>query len=416
MENHYDRHTYTDIGTLLLNTYEQTFLEYEREHPQDLNIIACPTCARSPPRRERRAGARGGPSRSRDDPPPFAREGVARGEPPNALGWVECDACRVLTHVDCARAGAADLTPGGNVAWFVCDACDETSNGNARRTPPSNKPPSNVAGTTDAGTRSVGAGVEKRRKRSRDDVRSRRPAPRSIGDDVRAASAARGGGGGGGGGGRTTNLRPETRRGGDAFRRGRCRATTNGGEAGGCGRGFGDGRIRGRRGARRRGGRRRRRDGPRARLAPLERRRRTPRRAGRKSASRVRPAGPEREPDAEALGGGRAEIGQSVFAGRVRDTPRRRRVRVESPWTRGVTRLEKEGRERKREREGGGGGVGGRGFEPATVPTPRKRSADRAERSPRRAPVAREELGTRDRTPLARRDAARRADAARRRR
>ena len=58
MENHYDRHTYTDIGTLLLNTYEQTFLEYEREHPQDLNIIACPTCARSPPRRERRAGAR----------------------------------------------------------------------------------------------------------------------------------------------------------------------------------------------------------------------------------------------------------------------------------------------------------------------------------------------------------------------
>ena len=185
MENHYDRHTYTDIGTLLLNTYEQTFLEYEREHPQDLNIIACPTCARSPPRRERRARASGGASRSRDDPPPFAREGVARGEPPNALGWVECDACRVLTHVDCARAGAADLTPGGNVAWFVCDACDETSSGNARRTPPSN-----VAGTTDAGTRSVGAGVEKRRKRSRDDVRSRRPAPRSIGDDVRAASAA----------------------------------------------------------------------------------------------------------------------------------------------------------------------------------------------------------------------------------
>ena len=77
-----------------------------------------------------------------------------------------------------------------------------------------------------------------------------------------------------------------------------------------------------------------------------------------------------------------------------------------------MTRLEKEGRERKREREGGGGGVGGRGFEPATVPTPRKRSADRAERSPRRAPVAREELGTRDRTPLG---ATRRRPSARRR-
>ena len=194
MENHYDRHTYTDIGTLLLNTYEQAFLEYEREHPQDLNIIACPTCAKPPPRRERRAGASGGGvSRSRDDPPPFAREGIAPGEPPNALGWVECDACRVLTHVDCARAGAADLTPGGNVAWFVCDACDETRRGTitARRDV---EQPSNVAGTINAGTRSVGAGVEKRRgalgKRSRDDVRSRRPAPRSIGDDFRPASAA----------------------------------------------------------------------------------------------------------------------------------------------------------------------------------------------------------------------------------
>ena len=35
MANHYDGHTYTDIGTLLLNTYEKTFSEYEEEHPQD---------------------------------------------------------------------------------------------------------------------------------------------------------------------------------------------------------------------------------------------------------------------------------------------------------------------------------------------------------------------------------------------
>ena len=383
MENHYDRHTYTDIGTLLLNTYEQTFLEYEREHPQDLNIIACPTCARTRFAATLNAARElpgGGVSRSRDDPPPFAREGVARGEPPNALGWVECDACRVLTHVDCARAGAADLTPGGNVAWFVCDACDETRRGTiTART--SRRAAIKRRGDDGRGDAFGGGGSGKERDRAttfdRGDPRRDRSAP----------------------GGRTTNFRPSPPAAADARRRTFDPRLTD----------FG-----GRRGARRRGGRRRRRDGPRARLAPLERRRRTPRRAGRKSASRVRPAGPEREPDAEALGGGRAEIGQSVFAGRVRDTPRRRRVRVESPRTRGVTRLEKEGRERKREREGGGGGVGGRGFEPATVPTPRKRSADRAERSPRRAPVAREELGTRDRTPLTRRDAARRADAARR--
>ena len=45
------------------------------------------------------------------------------------LGWVECDACRVLTHVACARDGAADITPGGHVAWFVCDACDAKARG-----------------------------------------------------------------------------------------------------------------------------------------------------------------------------------------------------------------------------------------------------------------------------------------------
>jgi hypothetical protein len=56
MRNHYDGHTYTDIGTQLLNTYELYFLDYERDHPQDLNVTACARCGRAPPFRP--AGAR----------------------------------------------------------------------------------------------------------------------------------------------------------------------------------------------------------------------------------------------------------------------------------------------------------------------------------------------------------------------
>ena len=44
MDNHYDGHTYTDIGTLLLNTYQKTFSEYEDEHPQDRNVVKCDKC------------------------------------------------------------------------------------------------------------------------------------------------------------------------------------------------------------------------------------------------------------------------------------------------------------------------------------------------------------------------------------
>lgn len=201
MKNHYDKHTYTDIGTQLLNTYESYFLDYERDHPQDLNVAACPRCGRAPPRRPPETGCPGvakepkeatcapGETAAKDERPgafkredgvtkqeapakppapavssgcavsPFggvawAREGVAeadlraaaegsRSEPLNGeeakepcarsallpLGWVECDACRVLTHVACARDGAADVTPGNQVAWFVCDACDAKARG-----------------------------------------------------------------------------------------------------------------------------------------------------------------------------------------------------------------------------------------------------------------------------------------------
>ena len=34
MENHYENHTYTDIGTLLLNVYEEYLLSYEKTHEQ----------------------------------------------------------------------------------------------------------------------------------------------------------------------------------------------------------------------------------------------------------------------------------------------------------------------------------------------------------------------------------------------
>ena len=232
MRNHYDGHTYTDIGTQLLNTYELYFLDYERDHPQDLNVTACARCGRAPPFRppepvfakmtsakakakeetakEKREELRekkeeGGETLKEDgetlkkeespradraravaltlNPKPakpgfsrtaplassgvtamspsggiaWAREGVTdadlRAASANAetkttisapgektfsrafadallpLGWVECDACRVLTHVACARDGAADVTPGGHVAWFVCDACDAKARG-----------------------------------------------------------------------------------------------------------------------------------------------------------------------------------------------------------------------------------------------------------------------------------------------
>ena len=236
MRNHYDGHTYTDIGTQLLNTYELYFLDYERDHPQDLNVTACARCGRAPPcrppepflavtsakakakeetakddgddggsgpgekredgekqkrvtngvtkkedapRADRSAdrGAVAAPAKPASRTAPFASSGLGvssgvawaregttdadlRAASANAaetktnaapgkktfsdaperkpdarflallpLGWVECDACRVLTHVACARDGAADITPGGHVAWFVCDACDAKARG-----------------------------------------------------------------------------------------------------------------------------------------------------------------------------------------------------------------------------------------------------------------------------------------------
>ena len=207
MRNHYEKHTYTDIGTQLLNTYETYFLDYENDHPQDLNVVSCARCGGVPPRRANgeffvkqlvgnkcaRAevdaqkqetaslvddGSNGVPVSPPVSTPStpdaltkelmspgvihvgggatWATEGVcvvvgggavltggcamdarmdyaavAAKTCQNQIGWVECDCCRVLTHVDCARPGSADLTPSGEVAWFVCDRCASRRSGDA---------------------------------------------------------------------------------------------------------------------------------------------------------------------------------------------------------------------------------------------------------------------------------------------
>ena len=189
MKNHYEKHTYTDIGTQLLNTYETYFLDYERDHPQDLNVTACGRCGATPPRRAKRESVNviqsvasdkddtvvkkvedtvmkdagdvkdGGDASTKTDATPkvtpttpstpasvtytgatWAKEGVCEplgvesipgdSTKKKCLGWVECDVCRVLTHVDCStRPNAVDVTPGGEVGWFVCDGCEAMRQG-----------------------------------------------------------------------------------------------------------------------------------------------------------------------------------------------------------------------------------------------------------------------------------------------
>ena len=216
-----------------LNTYEQTFWSTnantrrtQHHRVSDVREIAAAT---RPPRGARR------PSRSRDDPP-FAREGVARGGRTRSDGSVR-RVSRVTTST--ARRGRRRSHPRGNVAWFVCDACDETSSGIARqrRRRTSRR---RTSGTTDAGTRSVGQ-EWKRKKRSRDDVRSRRPAA-IVGDVTRRVRPAAAAAAAAADGRRTFDPRLAGRR---RVRRGRCRATTTGAKPGLWTR-FGDGRIRGR--------------------------------------------------------------------------------------------------------------------------------------------------------------------------
>lgn len=235
MRNHYEKHTYTDIGTQLLNTYETYFLDYENDHPQDLNVVSCARCGGVPPRRANgeffvkqlvgnkcaRAevdsqkqetaspvddGSNGVPVSTPVSTPStpdaltkelmspgvihvgggatWATEGVcvvvgggavltggcamdarmdyaavAAKTCQNQIGWVECDCCRVLTHVDCAQPGSADLTPSGEVAWFVCDRCASLRSGDA----PSDAVPRGVVPNTpsnhSARTHAVGFGT-----------------------------------------------------------------------------------------------------------------------------------------------------------------------------------------------------------------------------------------------------------------
>ena len=90
MANHYDGHTYTDIGTLLLNTYQKTFLEYEEEHPQDRNVAKCAVCGDAPPRCRETGFGRESADADKADP-----------TKPGANAWRLCAACAVLTHAPC---------------------------------------------------------------------------------------------------------------------------------------------------------------------------------------------------------------------------------------------------------------------------------------------------------------------------
>mmetsp|Transcript_11693 Transcript_11693/g.18821 ORF Transcript_11693/g.18821 Transcript_11693/m.18821 type:complete len:366 (-) Transcript_11693:11-1108(-) len=93
MTNHYEDHTYTDIGTLLLNTYEKFFLQYEQAHPEDIAVSACSVCGET-------------------------------GADAAAGTWAECEECRARTHVACTKDGSATAIrlKGGKVR-FLCDTC-----------------------------------------------------------------------------------------------------------------------------------------------------------------------------------------------------------------------------------------------------------------------------------------------------
>ena len=105
MDNHYEGHTYTDIGTLLLNTYQKTFSEYEDEHPQDRNVVKCDKCDEAP---------------SRDRKTGFGCESAKVVTGDASRDWCGCAECGVLTHTKCCAPPSA---PFDSTTRFKCDAC-----------------------------------------------------------------------------------------------------------------------------------------------------------------------------------------------------------------------------------------------------------------------------------------------------
>ena len=105
MDNHYEGHTYTDIGTLLLNTYQKTFSEYEDEHPQDRNVVKCDKCDEAP---------------SRDRKTGFGCESAKAVTGDASRDWCGCAECGVLTHTKCC---APPPQPFNSHTRFKCDAC-----------------------------------------------------------------------------------------------------------------------------------------------------------------------------------------------------------------------------------------------------------------------------------------------------
>lgn len=210
MANHYDGHTYTDIGTLLLNTYEKTFSEYEEEHPQDRNVAKCAVCGDAPPRC-RKTGF-GCESTS------VANNSNGSSDPTKPRDWRLCAACGILTHAKCQTASSINSSKSPSV--FACDACVTGATAVLREERRRARDAANVKGGGAGNKHAAGRRDREREKRDRE----RREADKQIVEGLGAASPgrkrSRGGeqvrsGGGGGSVDRSgSNSRPLARPGG----------------------------------------------------------------------------------------------------------------------------------------------------------------------------------------------------------
>jgi hypothetical protein len=104
LHNHYDNHTYTDIGNKLLDLYDRYFLAYEREHPDDRSVEPCAACGLS--------------NAASSHPGEVARCASSSG------------GCSRVFHVRCQTEEAFRRSRGERVTWFNCDECRA-----AKRTP-----------------------------------------------------------------------------------------------------------------------------------------------------------------------------------------------------------------------------------------------------------------------------------------
>lgn len=155
MANHYDGHTYTDIGTLLLNTYQKTFSEYEEEHPQDRNVAKCAVCGDAPPRCRKTGFSCESPA---NDP----------SNPTKPKDWRLCAACGILTHAECQTAGGGGGGQGAAAKSFACDACVTGATVARREERRRARQAANVKGSGGGNKHAAGRRDREREKRDRE--------------------------------------------------------------------------------------------------------------------------------------------------------------------------------------------------------------------------------------------------------